>query len=77
MRYAWPRTFTLNGATTRGYVGQLTGLGISTTRAYGQVQVTIQQQAAMIATSDLFWGIAALFIALIGRGTLMAGSESA
>jgi DHA2 family multidrug resistance protein len=58
--------FTLNGATTQGYVGQLTGLGISTTQAYGQVQATIQQQAAMIATSDLFWGIAALFIALIG-----------
>jgi DHA2 family multidrug resistance protein len=58
--------FTLNGATTQGYVGQLTGLGMITSQAYGQVQATIQQQAAMIATSDLFWGIAALFLGLIG-----------
>ena len=58
--------FTLSSAATRDYSSHAVGLGMTAQQAYGQIQATIQLQASMISTSDLFWGIALLFLALIG-----------
>jgi DHA2 family multidrug resistance protein len=58
--------FTLSGTATRDYSDHAIGLGMTAQQAYGQIQATIQQQASMISTSDLFWGIALLFLGLIG-----------
>jgi len=57
---------TRNGVATQAYVGQLTQQGSSTEMAYAQIQNVIQAQSAMLATSEVFWGISVLFICLIG-----------
>ncbi|MBF0425951.1 MAG: DHA2 family efflux MFS transporter permease subunit [Magnetococcales bacterium] len=57
--------FTANGVTTREYLDRLSHLGFPTNAANAFVQNTIQSQGAMLATSEVFWGIAILFIALI------------
>jgi len=57
---------TLNGVASQSYVGQLTQLGNSVDMAYGQIQNVIQAQSAMLATSEVFWGISILFVCLIG-----------
>ncbi|MBV8660417.1 MAG: DHA2 family efflux MFS transporter permease subunit [Burkholderiales bacterium] len=58
-------SFTANGTATLDYVSKLTGLGTSTEVAYAQIQNTIQAQSAMLATSEVFWGVSVMFIALI------------
>ncbi len=58
--------FTPNGVETQNYVGKLTQLGSSTDAAYAQVQNVIQAQSAMLATSEVFWGISIIFLLLIG-----------
>jgi len=57
---------TQNGVASQSYVGQLTQLGQTTQMAYGQIQNVIQAQSAMLSASEVFWGIALIFIALIG-----------
>jgi len=54
-----------NGVETQNYVNQLTQLGSSTNAAYAQIQGVIQTQAAMLATSEVFWGISIVFVCLI------------
>jgi DHA2 family multidrug resistance protein len=56
---------TANGVASVDYVSRLQHLGLSTERAYAQVQNVIQTQSAMMATSDVFWGISILFLTLI------------
>jgi DHA2 family multidrug resistance protein len=58
-------SITANGVETQRYVGMLTQMGSSTNMAYAQVQNIIQQQGAMIATSEVFWGVGVLFLSLI------------
>ncbi len=58
--------FTSNGSSTLDYLGHLRDQGITGDRAYGYVQNQIHAQGAMMATSEVFWGIAILFLCLIG-----------
>jgi DHA2 family multidrug resistance protein len=57
---------TTNGVASLDYISRLQNLGISTDKAYAQVQNVIQAQSAMMATSDVFWGISIVFLLLIG-----------
>ena len=59
-------SFTSSGSSTLDYIHRLNNLGISGDRAYGYVQNQIHAQGAMMATSDVFWGISILFVCLIG-----------
>jgi len=58
--------FTANGSETHNYVDLLTRQGMSTNAAYNQIQNVIHTQSAMLATSEVFWGVAILFVALVG-----------
>jgi DHA2 family multidrug resistance protein len=58
--------FTRNGVATQSYVSKLVQLGQTTQMADGQIQNVIQMQSAMLSTSEVFWGIALIFMALIG-----------
>ncbi|MBV8464830.1 MAG: MFS transporter, partial [Burkholderiales bacterium] len=58
-------SFTQTGTATQDYVSQVTQLGGSTSGAYAQIQGVIQAQSAMFATSEVFWAISIVFIALI------------
>ena len=51
---------------TADYLGRLQALHLSAAGAYAGVQAAVEAQAAMLATSDLFWGIAVLFVVLVG-----------
>jgi DHA2 family multidrug resistance protein len=57
--------FTVNGDASQSYVSTLVRFGNSTDEAYAYVQNVIQAQAAMLATSEVFWAISVLFIGLI------------
>lgn len=59
-------SFTANGTATIDYANKLTGMGTTLDQAYGQIQNVIQAQSAMMATSEVFAGVAVIFIALIG-----------
>jgi DHA2 family multidrug resistance protein len=59
-------SFTPTSPATQDYVNQMTQLGASTSGAYAQIQGVIQAQSAMFATSEVFWAISIVFIALIG-----------
>lgn len=58
--------FTRNAPATTQYVDRLTDMGASVDQAYGQIQQVIHAQSAMMATSEVFMGVALIFIALIG-----------
>ncbi|MEW9900963.1 DHA2 family efflux MFS transporter permease subunit [Chitinivorax sp. PXF-14] len=47
------------------YLGKLQSLGLTQDAAYAQVERLINAQGFMIATSEVFWLIAAIFVALI------------
>ena len=57
---------TTNGVASLDYLNRLHQLGLSPDRAYAQVQNVIQAQSAMLATSEVFWGISIVFVMLIG-----------
>ncbi|HXA47922.1 MAG TPA: DHA2 family efflux MFS transporter permease subunit [Burkholderiaceae bacterium] len=57
---------THNGVASLDYINRLQQLGLSADRAYAQVQNVIHAQSAMLATSEVFWGISILFLMLIG-----------
>ena len=57
---------TTNGVASTSYLDSLAQGGISGNAGYAQVQGVIHAQSAMIATSEVFWGIAILFGLLIG-----------
>jgi DHA2 family multidrug resistance protein len=57
---------TTNGVASLDYINRLQHLGLSSQKAYAQVQNVIQAQSAMLATSEVFWGISILFLMLIG-----------
>jgi len=57
---------TTNGVASLDYLSRLQHLGLSSQKAYAQVQNVIQAQSAMLATSEVFWGISILFLMLIG-----------
>jgi len=59
-------SFTANGSASLDYLDRLHNLGLSSDRAYATVQNQIHAQGAMMATSDVFWGISILFLLLIG-----------
>ncbi|MBM3115746.1 DHA2 family efflux MFS transporter permease subunit [Jeongeupia naejangsanensis] len=50
---------------TTSYLGQLDQLGIRGTAAYAQIDQTITQQAFQTATSEVFWMMGVIFIAMI------------
>ena len=54
--------FTPNGVAVQDYMMQL---GTPPEIAYAQIQNVIHSQSAMLATSEVFWGIAILFLSLI------------
>lgn len=58
--------FTPNGVASQTYLGDLAPFFSTPEAAYAQVQNVIQSQAAMLATSEVFWGISLLFVMLIG-----------
>jgi DHA2 family multidrug resistance protein len=58
--------FTPNGVASQTFVGDVAQFFSAPNAAYAQVQNVIQSQAATLATSEVFWGIALLFVALIG-----------
>jgi len=58
--------FTANGVETLNYIGKLNQLGIPTDAAQAQIQNVIHVQSAMLATSEVFWGVAIMFLSLIG-----------
>lgn len=57
--------FTPNGVASQDYVNQIAQLGSPTGVAYAQVQNVINAQSAMLATSEVFWGVAIVFVCLI------------
>ncbi|MGN6526421.1 MAG: DHA2 family efflux MFS transporter permease subunit [Burkholderiaceae bacterium] len=57
--------FTPTGDAAQSYLGGLARAGIGGSAADAQVQNVIHGQAAMMATSEVFYGIALLFVALI------------
>jgi DHA2 family multidrug resistance protein len=57
---------TANGVASTAYLDTLAQGGVSGNAGYAQVQAVIHAQSAMIATSEVFWGIAILFGLLIG-----------
>ncbi|MFL6697458.1 MAG: DHA2 family efflux MFS transporter permease subunit [Vitreoscilla sp.] len=57
---------TANGTASSSYLDTLAQGGASPGAAYAQVQGVIHAQSAMLATSEVFWGIAILFGVLIG-----------
>jgi MFS transporter, DHA2 family, multidrug resistance protein len=58
--------FTPNGVASRAYLDDRAPFFSAPDAAYAQVQNLIQSQAAMLATSEVFWGIALLFVMPIG-----------
>jgi len=59
-------SFTSNGNATLDYLNKLGNLGVQGDRGYAYVQNQIHAQGAMMATSEVFWGISILFLCLIG-----------
>ena len=59
-------SFTSSSGSTLDYLNRLGNLGITGDRGNAYVQNQIHAQGAMMATSDVFWGIAILFLCLIG-----------
>jgi DHA2 family multidrug resistance protein len=57
---------TANGVASGSYLDTLAQGGVSGNAGYAQVQGLIHAQSAMLATSEVFWGIAILFCVLIG-----------
>jgi DHA2 family multidrug resistance protein len=57
---------TANGTAATSYLDTLAQGGVSGNAGYAQVQGVIHAQSAMLATSEVFWGIAILFGLLIG-----------
>jgi len=57
---------TTNGVASQSYLDTLSQGGITGSAGYAQVQGVIHAQSAMLATSEVFWGIAVLFGLLIG-----------
>lgn len=57
---------TANGVASQATLDGLAQAGIAGNAGYGQVQAMIHSQAAMLATNEVFWGIALLFALLIG-----------
>jgi len=57
---------TTNGTASTSYLDTLAQGGITGNAGYAQVQGVIHAQSAMLATSEVFWGIAILFGLLIG-----------
>ena len=57
---------TTNGTASTSYLDTLAQGGLSGNAGYAQVQGVIHAQSAMLATSEVFWGIAILFGLLIG-----------
>ena len=57
---------TANGTASTAYLDTLAQGGVSGNAGYAQVQGVIHAQSAMLATSEVFWGIAILFGLLIG-----------
>lgn len=51
---------------TRHWIDALQQAGASTSQAYEQLTHLIQQQAFMLATNDIFWGSAWIFLLLTG-----------
>jgi DHA2 family multidrug resistance protein len=58
--------FTPYGVETQNYVAQLGQLGMPSNAAYEQIQNVIHVQGAMLATSEVFWGVSIIFLCLIG-----------
>jgi len=56
---------TANGVAAQGYLDALPQ-GAPAGAGYAQIQQVIHAQSAMLATSEVFWGIALMFVALIG-----------
>ncbi len=56
---------TPNGDAAQAYLGGLSQAGVAGDAGYAQAQGLIHAQGAMLATSEVFYGIAALFVALI------------
>ena len=57
---------TANGVASQAYLDGLSQAGVQGSAGYAQVQGLIHAQSAMLATSEVFWGIAILFGVLIG-----------
>ena len=57
---------TANGVPSQAYLDGLAQAGVQGDAGYAQVQNVMHAQAAMLATNEVFWGIAVLFAALIG-----------
>jgi DHA2 family multidrug resistance protein len=57
---------TTTGTATQSYLNGLVQGGASNGGGYAQIQALIHAQGAMLATSEVFWGIAIMFVALIG-----------
>ena len=57
---------TANGVASQSYLDGLSQAGVQGNAGYAQVQGLIHAQSAMLATSEVFWGIAILFGVLIG-----------
>ncbi|WP_275681155.1 DHA2 family efflux MFS transporter permease subunit [Scleromatobacter humisilvae] len=57
---------TTNGTASTSYLDTLAQGGVAGNAGYAQLQGVIHAQSAMIATSEVFWGIAILFALLIG-----------
>jgi len=55
-----------NGVNSQSYLDTLSQAGVTGNAGYAQVQNLMHSQGAMIATSEVFWGIAVLFALLIG-----------
>lgn len=58
-------SFTPNSPATIDYVNQVAQFGASAPVAYGQIQGVINAQSAMLATSDVFFGVSIMFVCLI------------
>ena len=57
---------TADGTASTSYLDTLAQGGVTGNAGYAQVQGVIHAQSAMLATSEVFWGIAILFGLLIG-----------
>lgn len=54
-----------NAPATQEYLEELAGLGIKDQAAYAQINQVLDQQAYMLATSEVFWAIGGIFLSLI------------
>jgi len=47
------------------YMSRLQALGLSSDMALGRIDAMINQQSAMLATKELFWGVGLIFFVLV------------